>query len=99
MRIAIVFLALGAAALAQVRPEWDNPAIVHVGTEKPHALSRQYAQHIVHILERYRDLWCHRFSAIKLARQFTRAPKKSVRTVSRHPNLTFVVHLRVSRGL
>jgi beta-galactosidase len=42
MRIAIAFLALGAAALAQVRPEWDNPAIVHVGTEKPHATMMSY---------------------------------------------------------
>jgi len=42
MRIAIAFLALGAAALAQVRPEWDNPAIVHVGTEKPHATMMTY---------------------------------------------------------
>ena len=37
MRLAMLFLALGAAAFAQARPEWDNPAIVHVGTEKPHA--------------------------------------------------------------
>ena len=42
MRIAILFLALGAAAFAQVRPEWDNPAIVHVGTQKPHATMMAY---------------------------------------------------------
>ena len=42
MRIAILSLALGAAAFAQVRPEWDNPAIVHVGTEKPHATMMSY---------------------------------------------------------
>jgi beta-galactosidase len=42
MRIAILSLALGAAAFAQVRPEWDNPAIVHVGTEKPHATMMAY---------------------------------------------------------
>ena len=42
MRIAILSLALGAAAFAQVRPEWDNPAIVHVGTQKPHATMMAY---------------------------------------------------------
>jgi beta-galactosidase len=42
MRIAILSLALGAAALAQVRPEWDNPGVVHVGTEKPHATMMAY---------------------------------------------------------
>ena len=42
MRTVILTLALGAAALAQVRPEWDNPAIVHVGTEKPHATMMAY---------------------------------------------------------
>ncbi len=42
MRILIFSLALGAAVFAQVRPEWDNPAIVHVGTEKPHATMMAY---------------------------------------------------------
>ena len=42
MRIAILGLAFCAAALGQVRPEWDNPAIVHVGTEKPHATMMAY---------------------------------------------------------
>jgi len=42
MRIAILSLALSAAAFAQVRPEWDNPGVVHVGTEKPHATMMAY---------------------------------------------------------
>ena len=35
-------LALCAAALAADKPEWDNPAIVHIGTEKPHATMMVY---------------------------------------------------------
>ncbi len=42
MRIAIAFLAFFAAASAQTRPEWDNPSIVHIGTEKPHATMMAY---------------------------------------------------------
>src|ERR1035441_6272017 len=42
MRLIAVFVALCAAAMAQERPEWDNPAIVHVGTEKPHATMMAY---------------------------------------------------------
>ena len=42
MRIAILFLALCAAAFGQTRPEWDNPSIVHIGTEKPHATMMAY---------------------------------------------------------
>jgi acetyl esterase/lipase len=40
---AAVFMFLGfAAAFAQTKPEWDNPAIVHIGTEKPHATMMVY---------------------------------------------------------
>ena len=40
---AAVFMFLGfAAAFAQNKPEWDNPAIVHIGTEKPHATMMVY---------------------------------------------------------
>ena len=42
MRIAILTLIVCAAATAQNRPEWDNPAVVHVGTEKPHATMMAY---------------------------------------------------------
>jgi beta-galactosidase len=42
MRIAILSLAISAAAFGQTRPEWDNPAIVHTGTEKPHATMMAY---------------------------------------------------------
>jgi beta-galactosidase len=35
-RAIILLLAIGVAALAADKPEWDNPAIVHVGTQKPH---------------------------------------------------------------
>ena len=37
-----VFLLVCVAAVAADRPEWDNPAIVHVGTEKPHATMMVY---------------------------------------------------------
>src|ERR1041384_4598142 len=42
MRITILLLAVSAAAIAADKPEWDNPAIVHVGTEKPHATMMVY---------------------------------------------------------
>src|SRR5215831_11085398 len=42
MRTLFVTVLLAGAAFAQVRPEWDNPAIVHVGTEKPHATMMVY---------------------------------------------------------
>jgi beta-galactosidase len=42
MRTAIFLIGLCAAAAAADRPEWDNPAIVHVGTEKPHATMMVY---------------------------------------------------------
>jgi beta-galactosidase len=41
MRFFSVLLLCGAAFAAD-RPEWDNPAIVHVGTEKPHATMMVY---------------------------------------------------------
>ncbi|MEO8596983.1 MAG: glycoside hydrolase family 2 TIM barrel-domain containing protein [Candidatus Solibacter sp.] len=42
MRIAVLSLAFAAAAIAQVKPEWDNPVIIHIGTEKPHATMMAY---------------------------------------------------------
>src|ERR1039458_345269 len=42
MRMTALLIALCAVAAAQERPEWDNPAIVHVGTEKPHATMMVY---------------------------------------------------------
>jgi beta-galactosidase len=43
MRIAtILLLALCGVAFAADRPEWDNPAIVHIGTERPHATMMVY---------------------------------------------------------
>jgi beta-galactosidase len=43
MRILLFFLALSFnICRAQDRPEWDNPGIVHVGTEKPHATMMVY---------------------------------------------------------
>ncbi|MBI4873127.1 MAG: DUF4981 domain-containing protein [Acidobacteria bacterium] len=41
IRLGLIVLLLG-AAFAAGRPEWDNPAIVHVGTEKPHATMMIY---------------------------------------------------------
>src|SRR5689334_8961893 len=43
MRIAI-YLCLTVTALlsAADKPEWDNPAIVHIGTERPHATMMVY---------------------------------------------------------
>jgi beta-galactosidase len=37
MKTSILIAAFVAILSAQTRPEWDNPSIVHVGTEKPHA--------------------------------------------------------------
>jgi len=43
MRIATTLLiVLCGAGFAADKPEWDNPAIVHVGTEKPHATMMVY---------------------------------------------------------
>jgi beta-galactosidase len=42
MRIAIFLIAFCGLAFAADKPEWDNPAIVHIGTEKPHATMMVY---------------------------------------------------------
>ncbi|MBI4910569.1 MAG: DUF4981 domain-containing protein [Acidobacteria bacterium] len=43
MRTVFLLLFLScAASLAQVRPEWDNPAIIQTGTTKPHATLMAY---------------------------------------------------------
>lgn len=42
MRIAIFLIAACGLSGAADRPEWDNPAIVHIGTEKPHATMMVY---------------------------------------------------------
>jgi beta-galactosidase len=42
MRFALLLAGLCAAAFAADRPEWDNPAVVHIGTEKPHATMMAY---------------------------------------------------------
>ena len=42
MRIAVLMLAICATAAAADKPEWDNPTIVHIGTEKPHATMMVY---------------------------------------------------------
>src|SRR5436190_5759913 len=42
MRIATILLMTAGVVLAADKPEWDNPAIVHVGTEKPHATMMSY---------------------------------------------------------
>ena len=41
LRVALCAL-LSFATFAQTKPEWDNPAIVTVGTEKPHATMMPY---------------------------------------------------------
>src|SRR5579883_658124 len=42
MRIAIFLIAACGLVYAADKPEWDNPAIVHIGTEKPHATMMVY---------------------------------------------------------
>jgi len=42
MRTALLSITICAALAAADKPEWDNPAIVHVGTEKPHATMMAY---------------------------------------------------------
>lgn len=39
---ALVFAALYAASLSAQKPEWDNPAIIHIGTERPHSSMMVY---------------------------------------------------------
>jgi len=39
---AFVLTALLATALPAQKPEWDNPAVIHVGTERPHATMMVY---------------------------------------------------------
>jgi beta-galactosidase len=40
--LAASLLVLAATAMAAERPEWDNPAVIHVGTERPHATMMVY---------------------------------------------------------
>jgi beta-galactosidase len=43
MRVAsFLLIASCGVAFAADKPEWDNPAIVHIGTEKPHATMMSY---------------------------------------------------------
>jgi hypothetical protein len=35
-------LACLSVSLAAQNPEWDNPAIIHIGTERPHATMMVY---------------------------------------------------------
>src|SRR6476620_11399837 len=58
MRIAIVTVMMMGAAFARTRPEWDNPAIVHVGTEKPHATMMVYpASELARTGDRAKSPW------------------------------------------
>ncbi|MGA7411570.1 MAG: hypothetical protein WBW33_13905, partial [Bryobacteraceae bacterium] len=41
LQAATLVILITGAALAQ-KPEWDNPAIIHVGTERPHATMMTY---------------------------------------------------------
>ncbi len=42
MRFATMLFLFCGAGFAADKPEWDNPAIVHIGTEKPHATMMVY---------------------------------------------------------
>lgn len=42
MRYTLFALILSIPLLAADRPEWDNPAILHIGTERPHATMTAY---------------------------------------------------------
>ncbi len=42
MRIGILAIVLSTSLAAAQRPEWDNPAVIHVGTERPHATMMAY---------------------------------------------------------
>lgn len=42
MRLFCAFFVIVSACIAQNRPEWDNPAVVTVGVEKPHATMMVY---------------------------------------------------------
>jgi len=42
MRIATLCFVFAITAAAADKPEWDNPSIVHIGTEKPHATMMVY---------------------------------------------------------
>ncbi|HEY1336488.1 MAG TPA: glycoside hydrolase family 2 TIM barrel-domain containing protein, partial [Bryobacteraceae bacterium] len=60
MRIAIFSLMVCAAAAAADRPEWDNPAIVHIGTEKPHATMMVYpTAELARTGDRAKSPWFH----------------------------------------
>ena len=58
MKTTILLIALGAALTAADRPEWDNPAVVHVGTEKPHATMMAFpSSDIAKIGDRAKSPW------------------------------------------
>src|SRR3954452_124708 len=42
MRLLLIPLFAALLCAAAEKPEWDNPAVVHVGTERPHATMMVY---------------------------------------------------------
>src|SRR4051794_14095741 len=59
MRVAsFLLIASCGVAFAADKPEWDNPAIVHIGTEKPHATMMSYpAAELARTGDRARSPW------------------------------------------
>lgn len=54
----IVLLALALAPLAAQRPEWDDPAVIQVGAEKPHATMMSYpSRELARLEDRTRSPW------------------------------------------
>src|SRR5579884_43332 len=57
MRV-IIALILSCAALLAEKPEWDNPAIIHLGTEPPHATMMIYPNaELAKAGDRYASPW------------------------------------------
>jgi beta-galactosidase len=53
-----VIVVIVAALYAAEKPEWDNPAIVHVGTEKPHSTTMVYpSAELARVGDRTRSPW------------------------------------------
>ena len=55
---ALLLALAGCAAAAEDRPEWDNVAVLHVNTEKPHATMRVYpSAALARTVDRARSPW------------------------------------------
>jgi beta-galactosidase len=80
--IAVLALVSAMAQPPAQRPEWDDPAVLHVGTEKPHATLMVYpSAELAATLDRTRSPW---FKSLNGTWKFNWAPGPASRPVDFH---------------